>query len=175
MPPVVRSGEAVSINHGGFLLKKFLPTRRRLVAVGVALATVLGAGVVAAPGAHAAAACNYACVAGKEPLSMGCNDGVTIYRFPNGSEVRWSSWCQAMWVRASRQVIYDNASVFNSTFKDYYTNQSGYWLQYQNTFVSAAGGNDSFGWTAMSPMGANELALVTAFGYGSPYINTQPV
>jgi hypothetical protein len=155
-------------------LKKFLPSRRRLASVGIALATVLGGGLVAAPGAHAAA-CYYSSCAAKEPTSQGCNDGVTIYYFQNGSEVRWSNICQAMWVRASREVLYQNASVFDSTFKDYYENSSGDWLQYQNTFTYGSGGNDSFGWTAMSPMGTNEIATVTAFGYASPYINTQPV
>lgn len=80
-----------------------------------------------------------------------------------------------MWVRETNQVYSSNLDNFWSTFKDYYENQSGDWLQYQNSFRYAAGGNDTFSWTAMSPMSTNEIALVTANGYNSPYINTQPV
>lgn len=80
-----------------------------------------------------------------------------------------------MWVRATAQQVQLNAGAFSASFKDYYVNSSGYWLQYQNYFSYSSGNNGSLFWTAMSPMGTNELAIVGAFGYGTPYINTQPV
>lgn len=155
-------------------MKRFLPSRRRLAAVGVALATVLGAGVAAAPGAHAAG-CYYSSCEGQDPNAAGCgNDAYTIYNLYAGVEVRWSSACQAMWVRASASAINQYASFFDAHLSDYYVNSSGYWLQYQDYYAYGVGGNGSFAWSQMTPMGTNELALVSAFQHSSPYIDTRP-
>jgi hypothetical protein len=159
----------------GDSLKNFLPSRRKAAAVGIAVATLLGAGAVVAPGAQAAVACNYSSCKGLEPVKAGCNDGVTIFYLHNGGEVRWSNWCQAMWVRASASIMRQQANSFRATMTDYYVNSSGYWPQYTSYYQYGSGGNADFAWTAMSPMGTNELAQVTAFDASSGYINTVKV
>ena len=153
-------------------MQRFMPSRRRLAALGIALTTILGAGIAAAPGANAAV-CNYSSCRGLEPVAAGCNDAYTIYDLANGVEVRWSNVCQAMWVRASQSYMQQYASTFDAYLNDYYVNSSGYWVQYQDYRLYGAGGNAYNAWTAMTPMGTNELAKVSAFNrFYSPYINT---
>ncbi|WP_144027584.1 hypothetical protein [Paenarthrobacter nicotinovorans] len=153
-------------------MKNFSNTRRRLTAIGAALGAILGAGVVVAPSANAAG-CYYSTCHGLEPVINQCTDATTIYDFGNGIEVRWSNACQAMWVRASAEQVRQYASVFDANLANYYVNSSGYWVQYQDYRQYAASGSATSAWTAMTPLGTNELAKVSVFNrFFTPYINT---
>lgn len=156
-------------------MKKFSTTRRRLAAIAVSLGAIVASGAIAAPSANAAG-CYYSGCRGYEPTANGCTDAYTIYDFGGGIEVRWSRACQAMWVRASAAQVQQHASSFNANLTNYYVNSSGYWAQYSDYRQYPAGGTAYASWTAMTPLGTNELAKVNVFNrYYTPYINTVKV